>query len=98
MTPKYLSDVSAAALLCLALCTAFKFPWLASRPLKTRKIWTIAEFSIAPLVGPGIEEGPHSGLNFEEGDGRTAGEQACVVAGNCRCSCPAAFAMHEQQH
>ena len=94
MTPKYLSDVSAAAL-CLALCTAFKFPWLASRPLKTRKIWTIAEFSIAPLVGPGIEEGPHSGLNFEEGNDRTAGERALVAAGNCRYCCPVALGVRE---
>ena len=78
MTPKYLSDASfctpAAAKLCLVLETAFKPPWLASRPLEIRRIRTLADF-IAPPVGPGTEEGPHSGLNLEvaiETD-RTAG-------------------------
>ena len=69
VTPKYLSDASfctpAAAKLCLVLETAFKSPWLASRPLEIRRIRTLADF-IAPPVGPGTEEGPHSGLNLED--------------------------------
>ena len=54
----------------------------------------MAEFSTTPLVGPGSEEGPHSGLNSEEGIDRTAGERASVAAGNCRCCCPVALEVY----
>ena len=50
-------------------------------------------------MGPGIEEGPHSGLNFvEENNDRTAGGRACVAAGNCRYCCPVALGVHALQH